>query len=126
MRTALVCGMGLLLFLTPARADELSARLDEIFATVESPAGKHRADLEKQLTSLAPQPADDARLHQAYVVALMHVNKHKDALREVNLLVRSHPKHIQAQRLRACGIARDYRKGQKPSDHAPLLLELAD
>jgi exodeoxyribonuclease-3 len=24
----------------------------------------------------------------------------------------------------ACGIARDYRKGSKPSDHAPLLLEL--
>jgi exonuclease III len=24
----------------------------------------------------------------------------------------------------ACGIARDYRKGTKPSDHAPLLLEL--
>jgi exodeoxyribonuclease-3 len=25
----------------------------------------------------------------------------------------------------ACGIARDYRKGKKPSDHAPLVLELA-
>ena len=24
-----------------------------------------------------------------------------------------------------CGIERDYRKGQKPSDHAPLVLELA-
>ncbi len=30
-----------------------------------------------------------------------------------------------APRLRACGIDRDYRKGKKPSDHAPLLLELA-
>ncbi len=27
-------------------------------------------------------------------------------------------------RLRACGIARDYRKGPKPSDHAPLVVEL--
>jgi exodeoxyribonuclease-3 len=26
--------------------------------------------------------------------------------------------------LRSCGIDRDYRKGKKPSDHAPLLLEL--
>jgi exodeoxyribonuclease-3 len=30
-----------------------------------------------------------------------------------------------AGRLRACGIDRNYRKGPKPSDHAPLLLELA-
>ncbi|MGB9185932.1 MAG: exodeoxyribonuclease III [Solirubrobacteraceae bacterium] len=30
-----------------------------------------------------------------------------------------------APRLRACGMIRDYRKGTKPSDHAPLLLELA-
>jgi exodeoxyribonuclease-3 len=30
-----------------------------------------------------------------------------------------------APRLRACGIDRNYRKGKKPSDHAPLLLELA-
>ncbi|MGH2915860.1 MAG: exodeoxyribonuclease III [Solirubrobacteraceae bacterium] len=29
-----------------------------------------------------------------------------------------------APRLRACAIARDYRKGPKPSDHAPLLVEL--
>jgi exodeoxyribonuclease-3 len=29
-----------------------------------------------------------------------------------------------APRLRSCGIDRDYRKGTKPSDHAPLLLEL--
>jgi exodeoxyribonuclease-3 len=28
-----------------------------------------------------------------------------------------------AQRLQSCGIARDYRKGKKPSDHAPLLVE---
>lgn len=28
-------------------------------------------------------------------------------------------------RLVSCGIDRDYRKGKKPSDHAPLLLELA-
>ena len=28
-------------------------------------------------------------------------------------------------RMTSCGIARDYRKGKKPSDHAPLLLELA-
>ncbi len=30
-----------------------------------------------------------------------------------------------ATRLGSCGIDRDYRKGKKPSDHAPLLLELA-
>jgi exodeoxyribonuclease-3 len=29
-----------------------------------------------------------------------------------------------AERLRSCGIDRDYRKGPKPSDHAPLLAEL--
>jgi exodeoxyribonuclease-3 len=28
-------------------------------------------------------------------------------------------------RLLACGIARDYRKGSKPSDHAPLIVELS-
>ena len=30
-----------------------------------------------------------------------------------------------ADGLRSAGIARDYRKGSKPSDHAPLLVELA-
>lgn len=30
-----------------------------------------------------------------------------------------------APRFQSCGIDRDYRKGKKPSDHAPLLLELA-
>jgi exodeoxyribonuclease-3 len=30
-----------------------------------------------------------------------------------------------AARLTACGIDRDYRKGTKPSDHAPLLVEFA-
>jgi exodeoxyribonuclease III len=30
-----------------------------------------------------------------------------------------------AEGLRSCGIVRDYRKGSKPSDHAPLLLELS-
>jgi exodeoxyribonuclease III len=30
-----------------------------------------------------------------------------------------------APQLRACGIDRDYRKGTKPSDHAPLLVDLA-
>jgi exodeoxyribonuclease-3 len=29
-----------------------------------------------------------------------------------------------APRLRRCGIERDYRKGTKPSDHAPLVVEL--
>jgi exodeoxyribonuclease-3 len=29
-----------------------------------------------------------------------------------------------AERLTACGIYRDYRKGQKPSDHAPLAVDL--
>jgi exodeoxyribonuclease-3 len=33
---------------------------------------------------------------------------------------------VLAPRLRTCGIDRDFRKGAKPSDHAPLLLELAD
>ena len=31
-----------------------------------------------------------------------------------------------APRLQTCGIYRDYRKGKKPSDHAPLVLELSD
>jgi exodeoxyribonuclease III len=31
-----------------------------------------------------------------------------------------------ARRLRGCAIARDFRKGKKPSDHAPLLAELED
>ena len=31
-----------------------------------------------------------------------------------------------APRLRSCGIDRDFRKGPKPSDHAPLLVQLAD
>ncbi len=31
-----------------------------------------------------------------------------------------------APRLTRCAIERDYRKGQKPSDHAPLVTELAD
>jgi exodeoxyribonuclease-3 len=31
-----------------------------------------------------------------------------------------------AGRLRECAIVRDYRKGTKPSDHAPLVVELAD
>ena len=30
-----------------------------------------------------------------------------------------------APRLEACGMVRDYRKGTKPSDHAPLLVDLA-
>jgi exodeoxyribonuclease-3 len=30
-----------------------------------------------------------------------------------------------APRVHECGIARDYRKGHKPSDHAPLVLEIA-
>ncbi len=31
-----------------------------------------------------------------------------------------------AERVERCGIDRNYRKGPKPSDHAPLLLDLAD
>jgi len=31
-----------------------------------------------------------------------------------------------AEHLESCGIDRDFRKGQKPSDHAPLLTELRD
>jgi hypothetical protein len=31
-----------------------------------------------------------------------------------------------AARLRSCGIDRSFRKGPKPSDHAPLLAELAE
>jgi exonuclease III len=27
--------------------------------------------------------------------------------------------------IESCGMVRDYRKGKKPSDHAPLVLELA-
>ena len=29
-----------------------------------------------------------------------------------------------APRMQSCGIVRDYRKGKKPSDHAPLVAEL--
>jgi exodeoxyribonuclease III len=31
-----------------------------------------------------------------------------------------------AARVRSCGIDRSFRKGPKPSDHAPLLAELAE
>jgi exodeoxyribonuclease-3 len=31
-----------------------------------------------------------------------------------------------AERLESCGIDRNYRKGPKPSDHAPLLADLRD
>jgi exodeoxyribonuclease-3 len=31
-----------------------------------------------------------------------------------------------ASRLTECGIDRNYRKGPKPSDHAPVLVDLAD
>jgi exodeoxyribonuclease-3 len=31
-----------------------------------------------------------------------------------------------AERLESCGIDRDFRNGQKASDHAPLLAELRD
>ncbi|MEX2446811.1 MAG: exodeoxyribonuclease III [Dehalococcoidia bacterium] len=34
--------------------------------------------------------------------------------------------HGIASRIASCGIDRDFRKGPKPSDHAPLILELAD
>ncbi|HET9016950.1 MAG TPA: endonuclease/exonuclease/phosphatase family protein, partial [Thermomicrobiaceae bacterium] len=30
-----------------------------------------------------------------------------------------------AERLHGCGIDRNYRKGKKPSDHAPLLVDLS-
>jgi exodeoxyribonuclease-3 len=39
----------------------------------------------------------------------------------IDLLLAS---EVLARSFVACGIARDYRKGSKPSDHAPLLLEL--
>jgi exodeoxyribonuclease-3 len=39
----------------------------------------------------------------------------------IDLLLAS---EVLARSFVACGIARDYRKGTKPSDHAPLLLEL--
>ena len=31
-----------------------------------------------------------------------------------------------AERIKSCAIARDYRKGEKPSDHVPLLVTLSD
>ena len=46
--------------------------------------------------------------------------------RVLQLLAEHQPDVVCLQdRLRACGIDRDYRKGTKPSDHAPLLLDLA-
>jgi exodeoxyribonuclease-3 len=46
---------------------------------------------------------------------------HKGLGLRIDLLLVSQPL---AGGLRSCAIARDYRKGKKPSDHAPLLLEL--
>jgi exodeoxyribonuclease-3 len=48
-------------------------------------------------------------------------NFHKGLGLRIDLALVSRPL---ATRLVACGIDRDYRKGKKPSDHAPLLLEL--
>lgn len=101
MRVALWCGMYCSLFVAPASADDLSARLDEIFATAETPPGKNRAAVQERLTALAPAADDDHRVRHAYIVALLHESRHKDALREINLLVKSHPKYVPAQRLRA-------------------------
>jgi exodeoxyribonuclease III len=46
---------------------------------------------------------------------------HKGFGLRIDLMLVSH--HLAAG-IRACGIDRDFRKGTKPSDHAPLLLEL--
>jgi exodeoxyribonuclease-3 len=48
-------------------------------------------------------------------------NFHKGLGLRIDLALVSRPL---AERLVACGIDRNYRKGKKPSDHAPLLLEL--
>jgi exodeoxyribonuclease-3 len=48
---------------------------------------------------------------------------HKGLGLRIDLVLLSHDL---ASRLVRCGIDRSYRKGPKPSDHAPLLVELAD
>jgi exodeoxyribonuclease-3 len=48
-------------------------------------------------------------------------NFHKGLGLRIDLALLSKPL---AERLTSCGMIRDYRKGKKPSDHAPLLLEL--
>jgi exodeoxyribonuclease III len=48
-------------------------------------------------------------------------NFHKGLGLRIDLALISRPL---AERLESCGMIRDYRKGKKPSDHAPLLLEL--
>ena len=51
-------------------------------------------------------------------------NFHKGLGLRIDLALVSHAGDL-ASRLRACGIERDYRKGHKPSDHAPLVVDLA-
>jgi exodeoxyribonuclease-3 len=46
---------------------------------------------------------------------------HKNLGMRIDLALLSAPL---APRIRRCGIDRDFRKGLKPSDHAPLLVEL--
>ena len=48
---------------------------------------------------------------------------HKNEGLRIDLLLTS---RSLAPRLRSCAIARDFRKGAKPSDHVPLLLEITD
>jgi len=50
-------------------------------------------------------------------------NFHKGLGLRIDLILVSDPL---AQRLLACGIDRDFRKGVKPSDHVPLLAQFAD
>ncbi|PKN82395.1 MAG: exodeoxyribonuclease III [Chloroflexi bacterium HGW-Chloroflexi-9] len=48
---------------------------------------------------------------------------HKNLGLRIDLMLAS---RTLAARLTSCAIARDFRKGAKPSDHVPLLLEIAD
>ena len=49
---------------------------------------------------------------------------HKGLGLRIDLTLRQ--RRISPGRVRECGIDRNFRKGPKPSDHAPLLLELGD
>ena len=48
------------------------------------------------------------------------------ALVGAGVISRTHAQVMQqlADQIERCGIARDYRKGKKPSDHAPLFAQL--
>jgi len=67
------------------------------------------------LNARLPRVLEFLRQHRPDVLCLQETKCEARALPHVEL----------AERLTACGIDRGYRKGPKPSDHAPLLAEIA-